>query len=97
MRTQLSPSRISLAPALAVLLLAVSPFFYAFSRLAILEPLLILLALKGLMLAQYAGAASIAALGDRRDKRGESAESRAPTPSRRRAVLWSAALGLLLQ
>src|SRR5271170_4782922 len=34
----------SLAPAIAVLLLAFSPFCYAFTRLAILEPLLILLA-----------------------------------------------------
>ena len=33
----------SLAPAIAALLLAVSPFCYAFSRLAILEPMLILL------------------------------------------------------
>ncbi|WP_263411494.1 ArnT family glycosyltransferase [Terriglobus tenax] len=41
----------SLVPAIAVLLLAVSPFIYAFSRLAILEPLLILLTLLGL----YAG------------------------------------------
>ena len=41
----------SLVPAVAVLLLAVSPFIYAFTRLAILEPLLILLTLLGL----YAG------------------------------------------
>jgi hypothetical protein len=40
----------SLASAVAVLLLAVSPFCYVFSRLAILEPLLILLTL-GAMLA----------------------------------------------
>ncbi len=89
-------SRTSLAPAIAVLLLAVSPFYFAFSRLAILEPMLTLLALKGLMLAQYAGAASIAAWRDRKDKRGEPAESHATTRSRGRAVFWSAALGLLL-
>jgi len=89
-------SRRSLAPAIAVLLLAVSPFYFAFSRLAILEPLLILLALKGLILAQHAGAASSAAWSNRRDKRAESAESCAPAPSRRSALFWSAALGLLL-
>ena len=41
-------------PAVAVLLLAVSPFCYAFTRLAILEPLLILLALLALLTASYA-------------------------------------------
>ena len=43
----------SLAPALAVLLLAVSPFCYVFTRLAILEPLLILLTLLALLAASY--------------------------------------------
>src|SRR5215471_11316862 len=43
----------SLAPAIAVLLLAVSPFCYAFSRLAILEPMLILLTLLALLGASY--------------------------------------------
>jgi hypothetical protein len=42
-----------LAPATAVLLLAVSPFCYAFTRLAILEPLLILWTLLALMAASY--------------------------------------------
>ncbi len=42
------------APAVAVLLLAVSPFCYAFSRLAILEPLLILLTLLALLAASAA-------------------------------------------
>jgi 4-amino-4-deoxy-L-arabinose transferase-like glycosyltransferase len=46
--------RISLAPAIAVLLLAVSPFCYVFTRLAILEPLLILLMLLALLAASYA-------------------------------------------
>ncbi len=44
----------SLAPAIAVLLLAVSPFCYAFMRMAILEPMLILLALLALLSASYA-------------------------------------------
>ncbi len=48
-------SATSLAPAIAVLLLAVSPFCYAFTRIAILEPLLILLALMALLAASYAG------------------------------------------
>ena len=43
----------SLAPAIAVLLLAVSPFCYVFTRMAILEPLLILLALLALLAASY--------------------------------------------
>ncbi len=43
----------SLAPAIAVLLLAVSPFCYAFTRLAILEPLLVLLTLLALLSASY--------------------------------------------
>ncbi len=40
-----------LAPAVAVVLLAASPFCYAFSRMAILEPLLILLTLLALLAA----------------------------------------------
>src|ERR1700735_2113718 len=44
----------SLAPSIAVLLLAVSPFCYVFPRLAILEPLLILLTLLALLAASYA-------------------------------------------
>jgi hypothetical protein len=43
----------SLAPAIAVLLLAVSPFCYVFTRMAILEPLLILLTLLALLTASY--------------------------------------------
>ncbi len=46
-------SSIRLAPAVAVLLLAVSPFCYAFMRLAILEPLLILWTLLALLAASY--------------------------------------------
>jgi len=46
--------RPSLAPAAAVALLAVSPFCYVFSRLAILEPLLILLTLLALLAASSA-------------------------------------------
>jgi 4-amino-4-deoxy-L-arabinose transferase-like glycosyltransferase len=57
----------SLAPAIAVLLLAVSPFCYAFSRLAILEPLLVLLTVAAMLAASLssAGAASGAAWGGR--------------------------------
>jgi hypothetical protein len=46
--------RSSSAPAIAVLLLAVSPFCYAFSRLAILEPLLVLLTLLAMLAASWA-------------------------------------------
>jgi hypothetical protein len=56
-RWQLHPSgkktETSLAPAIAVLLLAVSPFCYVFSRMAILEPLLILFTLLALLAASY--------------------------------------------
>jgi hypothetical protein len=48
-------SRPSLAPAITVLLLAVSPFCYAFTRMAILEPLVALLTLMALLAASYAG------------------------------------------
>ena len=44
----------SLAPAIAVLLLTVSPFCYAFTRLAILEPMLVLLTLLALLAASWA-------------------------------------------
>ncbi len=47
-------SKITLAPAIATLLLAVSPFCYVFTRMAILEPLLILLTLLALLTASYA-------------------------------------------
>jgi 4-amino-4-deoxy-L-arabinose transferase-like glycosyltransferase len=47
-------TEISLAPAIAVLLLAVSPFCYVFTRIAILEPLLILFTLLALLAASYA-------------------------------------------
>jgi 4-amino-4-deoxy-L-arabinose transferase-like glycosyltransferase len=55
----------SLAPALAVLLLAVNPYCFAFMRLAILEPMLVLLALVALLAASSAGRAGAwaAALG----------------------------------
>jgi hypothetical protein len=47
-------SKTTLAPAIATLLLAVSPFCYVFTRMAILEPLLILLTLLALLTASYA-------------------------------------------
>lgn len=43
----------SLAPAVSVLLLSVSPFCYAFTRMAILEPMLIALTLLALLCASY--------------------------------------------
>ncbi len=43
----------TLAPGIAVLLLAVSPFCYAFSRMSILEPPLILLTLAALLTTSY--------------------------------------------
>ena len=43
----------SLAPAVAVVLLAVSPFCYVFTRMAILEPMLILLTLLAMVAASY--------------------------------------------
>jgi len=46
-------SAATLAPAVAVLLLAVSPFCYVFTRIAILEPLLILFTLLALLAASY--------------------------------------------
>jgi hypothetical protein len=48
----------SLAPAAAVLLLAANPFCYAFTRLAILEPMVILLTLLALLAASAASPAS---------------------------------------
>lgn len=48
--------RADLFAAFAVLLLAVSPYFYVFSRMAVLEPLLVLLTLLGLLLARRVGA-----------------------------------------
>jgi 4-amino-4-deoxy-L-arabinose transferase-like glycosyltransferase len=50
----------SLAAAIAVLLLSVSPFCFVFSRLAILEPLLILLTLAAMLAASRAVAADAA-------------------------------------
>lgn len=44
---------LSLAPAIGALLLCVSPFCYAFSRMAILEPMLILLTALALLAASY--------------------------------------------
>jgi hypothetical protein len=53
-----SESRVrSIAPAVCVCLLAVSPFCFAFMRLAILEPLLVLLMLVALTVAKLAGEA----------------------------------------
>ena len=82
----------SLAPAVAVLLLAASPFYFAFSRLAILEPLMILLALAALIVAQRAGAAALATCGLRvMDGAWYKAQRRAEV----RMAAWSGGVGLL--
>jgi hypothetical protein len=52
--TETNKTQTSLAPAIAVLLLAVSPYCYVFTRMAILEPLLILFTLLALLIASYA-------------------------------------------
>jgi len=83
----------SLAPALAVLLLAVSPFCFALMRLAILEPLLVLLSLAALLVASATGPVAACAWGAEAFAMGGSAER---SRLRRRAVAWAAALGLLL-
>jgi hypothetical protein len=85
-RNEPSPA---LAPATAALLLAVSPFLFAFMRLAILEPLLILLTLAALLAASAAGKAG-AAWADN----GFACKLRerlSPRP-----VAWVVALGFLL-
>jgi len=77
----------SLAPAISVFLLAISPYFFPFMRLAILEPMLILLALAALLAASEAGEAAAAEWNSGRSlTRG----------LRLRWVRWSVALGLLL-
>jgi hypothetical protein len=53
------PGERSLAPAISVLLLSVSPFCYAFSRMAILEPMLIALTLLALLCASYVSSGNV--------------------------------------
>jgi hypothetical protein len=53
----------SLAPAIAVLLLAANPFCYAFTRLAILEPMVVLLTLLALLAASTASPAAVQEVG----------------------------------
>jgi MFS family permease len=77
----------TLAPAIAVLLLAVSPFCYAFTRLAILEPPLILEMLAALLAASAVGAAQTSS-----EARGDGVRKRA----KRRGDARAAALGLVL-
>ena len=84
------PNMPSLAPAIAILLLSASPFYFAFSRLAILEPLMLLLALASLVIAECAAKAGAAAWPISR--------APLPPPARARAIArviaWSALLGL---
>ncbi len=77
----------SLAPAIAVLLLTVSPFCYAFTRLAILEPPMILETLAALLAVSRAGAAQAGG-----EANGDGTRGRAS----RRGDAWAIALGLLL-
>jgi hypothetical protein len=77
----------NLAPAVGVLLLAVSPFCFVFMRLAILEPLLILLMLTALWTASTAGAAPWSDTPWR-----ESLHTRRNL----RPAAWAVVLGLLL-
>jgi hypothetical protein len=77
----------SLAPAIAVLLLAVNPFCFVFMRLAILEPLLILLTLLALLTASTAGAVQWS---------GGSWREILQRKQNVRPAAWAAALGLLL-
>jgi len=73
----------TLAPAIAVLLLAVSPFCYVFTRMAILEPLLILFTLLALLAASYATPP-------------EKGTAATPLRTRLRQIVPPLALGLLL-
>jgi 4-amino-4-deoxy-L-arabinose transferase-like glycosyltransferase len=79
--------RRSLAPAIAVMLLSVSPFCFAFMRLAILEPLLILLMLAALLAASLAGRAQWS---------GESVREMLRERQNLPAAGWAIALGSLL-
>jgi hypothetical protein len=83
-----------MAAPVAMLLLAVSPFCYAFSRLAILEPLLVLLALAALLVASKAGSASASAGGI--ESPGGLTWSDLRRPEGMRWFPWGVALGLLL-
>jgi hypothetical protein len=76
----------SLAPALSVLLLAVSPFCFVFTRIAILEPMLILLTLLALLAASSISPPPTA----------ERAEGTPRAPGTLRPVAATVALGVLL-
>jgi len=77
----------TLAPAIAVTLLAASPFCFVFMRMAILEPLLILLTLAALLTASVAGAAEWS---------GDSLRAILRDRRNLRSGAWAVALGLLL-
>jgi hypothetical protein len=92
-RTRATPETpYPLAPAVAVLLLAASPFCYAFTRIAILEPLLVLLTLLALLAATCAA--------PQKPPPPQANQTPAPPPRRLpdrfRAALPALALGLLI-
>jgi 4-amino-4-deoxy-L-arabinose transferase-like glycosyltransferase len=87
-RDRIEGQPISLAPSIAVLLLAVNPLCFVFSRLAILEPLLVLVTLVALLMASAAGDASAAAWSA-----GVAADAKV---KQLRCRVSAAALGLLL-
>lgn len=84
-----SGTAMSPAPLIAVLLLAASPYYFVFSRLAILEPLMVLLALAALIVAQRAGAAGVAAWSGEAPGLGQEHRSA-------RAIAWCIALGMVV-
>jgi 4-amino-4-deoxy-L-arabinose transferase-like glycosyltransferase len=83
-------NRVSLAPSIAAALLAVSPFCFAFSRLAILEPLLILVTLASLIAASAVGDAGVLVSKSWKD------DHKARAEQLRRFAAWTVVLGLLL-
>lgn len=86
--------RLSLVPAAAALLLAANPLCYAFSRLAIVEPLLVLLMLLALLAASAAG--RMAGLAEAARTGEEGAGPGAGRQALKRYWVWVGVLGLLL-
>ena len=86
--------RLSLVPAAAALLLAANPLCYAFSRLAIVEPLLVLLMLLALLAASAAGRP--AGLAEAARTGEEAASAAAGRQALKQYWVWTGVLGLLL-